>query len=681
VTRVLLVVAVVACVSALARAQQPGPVPSVVLAGRVVAIGTSDSLRGARVTVVSNGRSQDPVFTDLRGAFRTVVPLGSVTLEIAKAGFATVRVTSSVQTSRSGVVQPVEVELAKGGVITGRVFDETGAPAVDARVHAELLSSQSGPTGLPGGPGNARTDDLGEYRIAGLQPGRYSVRALPRMSNASIMYQGPVPVAPDGSTLRDALAAAKAELDQTNPAAVLVDVVEGAEVSVVHPPFAAATTVNVTAGGASARMLYLFTDGAYTPGGVVTGSVTDQFGEPVSGLSVELRPLQVQSLRHVLGSGIRPRVTDDRGQFRLFGIPEGTYYLAVTASPSSPSTYAAVYYPGRSRLAEAIALRIEQGQELAGMNVTLALDRTTRIRGTVLDRAGRTGVVGSAVLSAVVPGGIMSLPREEASIDSGGDFELADVEPGDYLLQVSGKGSSGVRELGLEYVTVSGPEVGPVIVSTSSGSKVSGRVSIEMEGPIPATVGLSVAPADPAYAAMSTLYDGGFISGGRFELSNVIGPARLALEGAPPGWWLRSITIGGTDLTDAQIVFGREDRNDLVVVIGTRGGEVRGQLSGGTGSLLWQTSVAVFAVDSARWFYRSRFLRLVRAAPDGRFSVTGLPPGDYWVAPVESAIEESAYNAWQHPDFLNGLIPGATRLTLGEAQSATVALQLGGRRP
>jgi hypothetical protein len=176
---------------------------------------------------------------------------------------------------------------------------------------------------------------------------------------------------------------------------------------------------------------------------------------------------------------------------------------------------------------------------------------------------------------------------------------------------------------------------------------------------------------------MATLFEGGFISEGRFVLTNVLGSGRFALEGAPPGWWLKSVTIAGVDVTDAPITFGRENRSDVMVTIGTRGGAITGRLLPVTREEPGRASAAVFPVDSARWFYRSRYLRLARAAPDGRFSAAGLPPGDYWVAPVATAVEEKAYTAWQHADFLSGLLSSASRVHVAEGQSTTIPRQLG----
>ena len=68
--------------------------------------------------------------------------------------------------------------LTPHGVITGRVLDGNGEPIVSGQVEAMRYSYQSGRKQLiPAG--SASTNDLGEYRIYGLAPGRYCLDARP----------------------------------------------------------------------------------------------------------------------------------------------------------------------------------------------------------------------------------------------------------------------------------------------------------------------------------------------------------------------------------------------------------------------------------------------------------------------------------------------------------------------
>jgi protocatechuate 3,4-dioxygenase beta subunit len=68
---------------------------------------------------------------------------------------------------------PVEVTLARGAVLEGRVLDGDGKPVIGASVNAFQADAE-----LPGGGSpEATTDDEGRYRLTGLSPGLYQVDA------------------------------------------------------------------------------------------------------------------------------------------------------------------------------------------------------------------------------------------------------------------------------------------------------------------------------------------------------------------------------------------------------------------------------------------------------------------------------------------------------------------------
>ena len=71
----------------------------------------------------------------------------------------------------------LKIKMVKGGVITGKVTNSKGDPIVGVPVHAEALNNPStSPTEFLGA-GGAESDDRGIYRIYGLKPGPYVVKA------------------------------------------------------------------------------------------------------------------------------------------------------------------------------------------------------------------------------------------------------------------------------------------------------------------------------------------------------------------------------------------------------------------------------------------------------------------------------------------------------------------------
>jgi hypothetical protein len=78
----------------------------------------------------------------------------------------------------------------------------------------------------------------------------------------------------------------------------------------------------------------------------------------------------------------------------------------------------------------------------------------------------------------------------------------------------------------------------------------------------------------------------------------------------------------------------------------------------------------VFSEDPRRWGLRSRLIKTVEVQADGRYAITGLPAGRYFIIGV-AELEE---NAWLDPDVLSRLQATATPLGLADGQRLTLTL-------
>ena len=157
--------------------------------GRVTAADTGKPLRRARVRVISDARDAftRPVTanTNSRGEFEvTGLPEGSYFVTGSRAGFTDVQYGQRRPLERGLAVpvragQPtdrIDLALPGAGVLTGRITDELGEPYPGVRVDALGLRYRNG-SRQPSVAGVATTDDLGHFRISGLQPGSYYVVA------------------------------------------------------------------------------------------------------------------------------------------------------------------------------------------------------------------------------------------------------------------------------------------------------------------------------------------------------------------------------------------------------------------------------------------------------------------------------------------------------------------------
>lgn len=194
-TRLLLVFVLVTAVSGAGGVQQaPGPQQAAeersgFIRGRVTAADTGKPLRRARVRVIGDGVDAftRPVLanTNSKGEFEvTGLPEGSYFVTGSRAGYIDVQYGQRRPLERGLTVavragQPTEridLALPRAGVLSGRITDELGEPYPGVRVDALAMRYRNGRQ-QPTVAGVSTTDDLGQFRISGLQPGSYYIVA------------------------------------------------------------------------------------------------------------------------------------------------------------------------------------------------------------------------------------------------------------------------------------------------------------------------------------------------------------------------------------------------------------------------------------------------------------------------------------------------------------------------
>ncbi len=454
-------------------------------------------------------------------------------------------------------------------------------------------------------------------------------------------------------------------------------------------------------------------------GSVIGGRIVDEFGEPVADVAVgAMRSAWVNGKRRLQSTG-RMSQTNDLGQYRIYGLPPGEYYVSATlrggvemmvmetvaatmfsgggGSPSGSdlrSGYAPTYYPGTSNGAEAQKIQLALGQEMQGADFSLLPVRLARISGMVVGSDGKP--IEGAMLQGVPrsEAGALAFPMAGASrSDRNGQFTLNGVAPGEYTLQVRGTqvistssggdtmmfstrigGGDGQAEFGSVPLVVAGEDVSNVVVLTSKGTSVSGRVVFEGGRPantaplrIAAATIESDVPFGPGGGSSSITPEGGF------EIKNVLGPRLIRATGLPAGWMLKSVTAGGTDITDTGLTLKpNEPIGGVEVVLTSRATHVAGGVTDG-GQPATDYTVVIFSEDAEKWSApMTRHVTGVRPNQQGRFEARNLPAGAYYAV----GLDYIAQGDWNDPDVLERLKSKATRFTLADGGAQTLDLRL-----
>jgi protocatechuate 3,4-dioxygenase beta subunit len=181
---------------AAAWAQPPAPARdtapqagTAVIRGRVLADGTDHALPRTQIRATSDKSQTFDANTDGDGRYELKqLPPGVYTVAATRPNyvrhvFGQKRVNGTgapIQVADGQTIASIDFKLTRAGVITGRVVDEVGDPVADLQVAPVLSMYVNGSREVrPMGRG-AMTNDLGEFRIFGLAPGRYYISAAYR---------------------------------------------------------------------------------------------------------------------------------------------------------------------------------------------------------------------------------------------------------------------------------------------------------------------------------------------------------------------------------------------------------------------------------------------------------------------------------------------------------------------
>ncbi len=272
-------------------------------------------------------------------------------------------------------------------------------------------------------------------------------------------------------------------------------------------------------------------------GAVVTGRIIDESGRPMVGVRpmvMEYRTLGGQrTLMRVMGSMTLLTQTDDRGEYRIFGLPPGAYFVAASPNPltatgfrvmapgewqwamqqgqaGAPGTagppptgstvsYTSIYYPGTADPSSAQMITLNAGQERSGVDFALRTVATANVEGIVTRPDGQpainsrvtlTPMTGPALVGFELGGSFVG-----ATADPRGRFTFRNVRPGRYTLTVRAASRAvvapptpgpGVRPAALPMdlwasteLSVNGQNIEGLTLALQPGSTVTGRVAFE----------------------------------------------------------------------------------------------------------------------------------------------------------------------------------------------------------
>ena len=429
-------------------------VPKGRIAGRVVAADTGRPVVRARVLLqgagIAGGRG---ALTDDEGRFEVVeLPEGRYTLTAGKTGFITLsygqrrplQSGTPIQLADGQQLTGIDFSLPRGSVIAGHVFDENGDPLPGASVRAARYEYAQGTRQLVP-VGAATTDDLGAFRIWGLNPGEYYVSAtLPPFGPGGRGFGGPPPLlAGRGGRGGPATDSRGSEGEQVGYAPTF------------YPGVPAVNDARPLSVGLSMEVPNVDFNVLLVRTARVSGHVVNPDGTPVTSGNVTLLPEGGgQRGRQGIGGTFGTRIDWD-GSFAMANVTPGRFVLRARGDDAETPQFAVQPLTvGESDLS----------------NLTVILSPAAVVTGTVSFQSTQGQSVpdpGQIRVAAPLVDTFDVGPNQLARVQRNGTFTLGGVQAGTHLFRAQGA----PRGWMLKSVLVSGRDVIDTPIELRSGQK------------------------------------------------------------------------------------------------------------------------------------------------------------------------------------------------------------------
>lgn len=507
----------------------------------------------------------------------------------------------ALQNTQQQQQNPAQAEVPKA-TLRGRVYaQDTGAPLKRAQLS---LRSQGGPQS---DPFTAITDAQGAYELKNVPAGNYTLYCS-RSGFVSVTYGQKSP----------------------NQPPVPLTVQPGQELK-----------------GLDFRLIR---------GGVISGTVLDEDGEPLS--NVQVQTLVTQYTRGQ--SRLMPRgsaSSDDRGQFRIFNLPPGRYYVqAIFRSfGDQPASFAPIFFPNALTPKDAQRIEVPRGGEVPRVDFHMRSVPTYSVSGKVIDletgEPVKEGTINVTPMDAITGGFGYSIGGfGYGQLRPDGTFRVRGLLSGRHRLLVmrperSGSGTYTSSRAVVKTIELGAADLENVVVTVGPGVTVRGRIIADGGTISPEGLRVNLSPKTdgtfgPTFGGGSTIAKNDLT----FEIPNVqpgeytlsVFSSRMGFTTAPglgmaqnTGFYLREVRAGGENVVEKGLAVPEgAPVPDLELVLDFSGGSLTGRTLSDAGEPISGVQIALVSADREKRT-SDRYFRTGTADQNGNYTLRALIPGDY----------------------------------------------------
>jgi hypothetical protein len=231
-------------------------------------------------------------------------------------------------------------------------------------------------------------------------------------------------------------------------------------------------------------------------GGVITGRVSNADGKPLIEQRITLIPQEVSPdfMMPAYGRDIR---TDDRGVYRVYGVPPGHYRIAfgeTTAAAASfigRAAYGRTFYPDATDESKGVVIEVTSGGEVSNVDINVARPAPVfSVRGLIVDGESGQPMPNMSYGMEIYSGGkrVGGIVPHGVSNDKG-EFRIDNLPAGTYLINTPARGSTLQRDSAAQTAPnaygdsarfdIADQDVSGIVIRTTRAASVSGVIVVE----------------------------------------------------------------------------------------------------------------------------------------------------------------------------------------------------------
>jgi hypothetical protein len=431
-----------------------------------------------------------------------------------------------------------------------------------------------------------------------------------------------------------------------------------------------------------------------TPHSVITGRLTDEHGDPVAFAQVQAVGYRYSRGRRQMTS-FGAASTNDLGDYRIFGLPPGRYYVRATyqqgivsaqsADQTDTQDYVPTYYPHGTDPGMASLLEAKPGAQLGGIDFALSRIHSLHIRGRI-NGALPSGLTTLRLVPASRPE--MSDMNHTYVTDSRGYFDISGLLSGNYTLMAS-ELINGVSMTGKTAVEVNvHSRLLRLYPQLLECGHVGNADDIALSLSVPLIINGSIHVAGGQTANISSVCitlqarDSAGSMGqdpyscpsadGTFSLFPV-SPDRYFINftGLPDGYYVRSAMLGNEDIMDSGMELHPNSTGFITVLLSPGAGRIDGTVVDDQGQPSPGATVVLIPQEDSRK-EQTRFYRTTTTDDKGSFSLTNVDIGKFKLF----AWQDIESDAWMDPEVVRPVEGRGEPLTVKESTRSTLHLTL-----